>query len=178
MQNTIKKIIQRESYISIFFVKNKDLLERIKHKIIKKTKDSPLNYKTNVKAKFTGFYSLVEEPEIFEFITEIKPCIDNISNQVTIVKECWGNVYENDDHTILHHHREVSGFCGIIYLTEGGPGTYFKDFDLTIKEEYGKVVLFDPLLLHQVNKSNLQSTRITMVFNCYEHKPWDNLYLN
>jgi len=38
MQNTIKKTIQRESYISTFFVKNKDLLERIKHKIIKQIK--------------------------------------------------------------------------------------------------------------------------------------------
>ena len=65
-----------------------------------------------------------------------------------------------------------------LYLTEGGPGTYFKDFDTTIKEEYGKVVLFDPLLLHQVVPSNLQNTRITMAFNCYEKKPWDNLYLN
>ena len=179
MQNTIKKTIQRESYISTFFVKNKDLLERIKHKIIEQIKeDCPLNYKTNVKAKFTGFHSLVEEPEIFEFITEIKPCIDNISNQVTIVKDCWGNVYDNDDHTLLHHHKDCTGFCGILYLTEGGPGTYFKDFDTTIKEEYGKVVLFDPLLLHQVVPSNLQKTRITMAFNCYEKKPWDNLYLN
>ena len=178
MQHTITRVIKRESYISTCFVKNKNLLERIKNKIIEKTKDSSLDYKTNVKAKFTGFYSLREEPEIFEFITEIKPFIDNIYSQVAILEECWGNVYDNDDHAALHHHKEVTGFCGILYLSEGGPGTYFKDFDTTIKEEYGKVVLFDPLLLHQVVPSNLQNTRITMAFNCYDHKPWDNLYLN
>ena len=178
MQHTITKVIQSESYLSTCFVKNKDLLERIKNKIIEKTKDSSLDYKTNVKAKFTGFYSLREEPEIFEFITEIKPFIDNIYNRVAVVEECWGNVYDNNDHTTLHHHKDCTGFCGILYLSEGGPGTYFKDFDTTIKEEYGKVVLFDPLLLHQVVPSNLQNTRITMAFNCYEKKPWDNLYLN
>ena len=127
---------------------------------------------------FTGFHSLAEEPEIFEFMKEIKPFIDNIYDRVAVAKECWGNVYDNNDHTTLHHHKDCTGFCGILYLTEGGPGTYFKDFDTTIKEEYGKVVLFDPLLWHQVIPSNLQKTRITMAFNCYEHKPWDNLYLN
>ena len=178
MQHTITKVIQSESYLSTCFVKNKDLLERIKNKIIEKTKNSSLDYKTNVKAKFTGFHSLREEPEIFEFMKEIKPFIDNIYNRVAVVEECWGNVYENNDHTTLHHHKDCTGFCGILYLSEGGPGTYFKDFDTTIKEEYGKVVLFDPLLLHQVVPSNLQNTRITMAFNCYEKKPWDNLYLN
>ena len=113
MQHTITRVIKRESYISTCFVKNKNLLERIKNKIIEKTKDSSLDYKTNVKAKFTGFYSLAEEPEIFELMTEIKPFIDNIYDQIAIVRECWGNVYNNDDHATLHHHKEVTGFCGI-----------------------------------------------------------------
>ena len=34
MQNTIKKTIQRESYISTFFVKNKDLLRNHKYAIL------------------------------------------------------------------------------------------------------------------------------------------------
>jgi len=178
MQHTITKIVQRDSYISTCFVKNKDLLERIKNKIIDKSNDYSLSYKTNVKAKFTGFKSLTKEPEIFEFITEIKPFIDNIYDRIGIVKDCWGNIYDNDDHAVLHHHIDCTGFCGILYLTEGGPGTYFKDFDITIKEEYGKVVLFDPILLHQVVSSNLQNTRITMAFNCYEHKPWYKFHLN
>ena len=130
------------------------------------------NYKTNVKGKFTGFDSLVYEPETLEFMRYIEPSISNIYNRIAYVKECWGNIYNNDDHALLHHHQDCSGFSGILYLTEGGPGTYFSDFDITINEEYGKVVLFDPLLLHQVKSSNLKNSRITMGFNCHEKKAW------
>ena len=177
-QEVLKHKITRDSYISICYVKNKNLLERIKNKIIEKSKDSSLDYKTNVKAKFTGFYSLAKEPEIFDFMTEIKPFINNIYTKSSYLEECWGNIYTNNDYALEHHHQNCTGFCGILYLSEGGPGTYFSDFNVTVNEEYGKVVLPDPLLLHQVVSSNLKKTRITMAFNCYEKKSWDNFYLN
>jgi len=173
IQHTIERRVFRDCYISTFFIKNVNLLENIKQKIIDKTKNSSFSYKTNVKAKFTGFESLSLEPEIKEFAMEIKPFSNSVCNKKTAMKECWGNVYHKNDYAMLHHHKGCTGFSGILYLSNEGPGTYFKDFDLTIKEEYGKVVLFDPMLLHEVKPSSLQSTRITMAFNCYEIAPWE-----
>lgn len=172
-QTILKQKIYRDSYISISYVEDKNLLERIKNKIIIKSKNSTFDYKTNVKAKFTGFNSLIYEPEILEFIRYIEPAINNIYNKIAYVKECWGNIYNKNDHALLHHHQACSGFSGILYLTEGGPGTYFSDFDITINEECGKVVLFDPRLLHEVKSSNLKNSRITLAFNCYEKNDWD-----
>ena len=172
-QEILKHKITRDSYISVCYVKDKNLLERLKNKIIKKSNGSDLNYKTNVKAKFTGFESLIHEPETLEFIKHIEPFINNIYIKSTYLGECWGNIYTNNDHTLEHHHQNCTGFCGILYLSEGGPGTYFSDFNITVNEEYGKVVLFDPLLYHEVKSSNLENTRITMAFNCYEKKYWD-----
>ena len=172
IQLTVERTISRNCYISTFFIEDKNLLENIKQKIIDKANNSPLSYKTNVKAKFTGFESLSLEPEIREFAMQMKPFSNRVCNKKTEMRECWGNVYHKDDYAVLHHHRACTGFSGILYLTNEGPGTYFKDFDLTIKEEYGKVVLFEPMLLHEVKPSNLQTTRITMAFNCYEISPW------
>jgi len=172
-QHTIKQQISRDAYISTFFIDDSVLLEKIKNKIIDKAHDSSFDYKTNVKAKFTGFKSLVQEPEILEFAKKIGPYVDNIYSKVSELRDCWGNIYTKDDHTLLHHHQDTTAFCGILYLTEGGPGTYFKDFNITIEEKYGKVVLFPGILLHEVKASNLNNTRITMAFNCFEQKPWD-----
>ena len=172
-QYTIKQKIWREAYISTFVIDDSILLEKIKNKIIDKSHDFSLSYKTNVKSKFTGFKSLVEEPEIQEFAKKIGPYVDNIYPKVSELKECWGNIYTKDDYTQLHHHQETTAFCGILYLTEGGPGTYFKDFNITIEEKCGKVVLFPGSLLHEVKASNLNNTRITMAFNCFEKKSWE-----
>ena len=172
MDKILQHNFKTEKPVSIFTttIVDSDMTTKIEEEI-RKSGDKQ-DYKTNVKAKFTGFESLSLEPEIREFAMQMKPFSNRVCNKKTEMRECWGNVYHKDDYAVLHHHRACTGFSGILYLTNEGPGTYFKDFDLTIKEEYGKVVLFEPMLLHEVKPSNLQTTRITMAFNCYEISPW------
>jgi ectoine hydroxylase-related dioxygenase (phytanoyl-CoA dioxygenase family) len=67
----------------------------------------------------------------------------------------------------------MTAFCGILYLSDNGPGTFFKDFDVTIEEKIGRYVLFHPLLLHSVEKNLKNKERITIAFNMYETKVWD-----
>ena len=89
VQHTIEKTISRDCYVSTFFIEDKNLLENIKQKIIDKVNNSPLSYKTNVKAKFTGFESLSLEPETKEFAMQIKPFSNIVCNKKTAMKECW-----------------------------------------------------------------------------------------
>jgi hypothetical protein len=72
-----------------------------------------------------------------------------------------------------HNHSDCS-FCGILYLTEGGPGTYFKEYDLLIKEEVGKFILFHPMLKHSVQEIDKDIERITVAFNMSHLKEWQN----
>ena len=74
-----------------------------------------------------------------------------------------------------HDHRSTTAFCGILYLTEGGPGTYFKEYDLTINEEIGKYILFHPDLLHSVSKITNNIERMTVAFNMNRMISWENL---
>jgi hypothetical protein len=61
-----------------------------------------------------------------------------------------------------------------LYLTEGGPGTYFKEYDLLVEEEVGKYILFHPLLKHSVQKIENNIERITIAFNMNEVKTWED----
>jgi hypothetical protein len=143
--------------------------------IIKKTKDEKLSYKTNVKGHFTGFKSLVENIDFHNFLRLIKRQIKVVYSNDFIVKDVWGNICKLNEEVIEHEHGNISAFCGILYLSEGGPGTYFKEYDLTISEEIGKYVLFHPKLLHSVKKIDKNIERITLAFNMDGIRNWDNL---
>jgi hypothetical protein len=70
---------------------------------------------------------------------------------------------------------DYNAFSGIIYLTDGGPGTFFRDLNLTIEEEIGKYILFTPYLKHSVQKINKDIERITIAFNFNEISNWQDL---
>ena len=61
-----------------------------------------------------------------------------------------------------------------ITLFRKGPGTYFKEYDLLIKEEIGKYVLFHPFLKHSVKKIENDIERITIEFNMGQTKESDD----
>ena len=62
-----------------------------------------------------------------------------------------------------------------MYLTEGGPGTYFKEYDLLIEEEIGKYILFHPFLKHKVEKIKNNIERVTVAFNMNQLKDWQDV---
>lgn len=166
----VKEII-KETYILTGKINNKDIINNL-IKFVKNNKDEELSYKTNVKAHFTGFKSLVENKDFINFLKEIQPQIKIIYQDNFIISSAWGNLCKIGEEVIEHDHEDVSGFCGILYLTEGGPGTYFKEYDLLIQEEIGKFILFHPFLKHSVKKIENDIERITIAFNMTYFKSW------
>lgn len=167
------KEILKETYILTGKIKNEQLIENLIN-IVKKNKDEKLSYKTHVKGHFTGFKCLTDNNEFITFLKNIQENIKIIYKENFIISDVWGNVCKIGEEVTEHDHSSVNGFCGILYLTEGGPGTYFKEYDLLIKEEIGKYILFHPLLQHSVKKIENDIERITIAFNMNQIKEWED----
>jgi len=167
------KEILKETFVLTSKINNKDIVNNLIH-FIKNNKDNELSYKTNVKGHFTGFYSLIQNNDFLNFLKIIQPNIKIIYNNNFLVQQAWGNLCKIGEEVVEHDHIGVTGFCGILYLTEGGPGTYFKEYDLLIEEEVGKYVLFHPMLQHSVKKITKEIERITVSFNMFKMNGWDD----
>lgn len=165
------KEILKETYILTSKINNKDVLNNLKY-FIKNNIDEKLNHKTNVKGSFTGFNSLINNTDFINFLKIIQENIRVVYQKDFVIYNAWGNLCKKGEEVLEHNHVGVTGFCGILYLTEGGPGTYFKEHDILINEEIGKYVLFHPSLLHSVSKIKDEIERITVAFNMNEVKPW------
>jgi len=168
----IKEIL-KETYILTGKIDNEQLIKNLIY-FVKKNKDENLSYKTNVKGHFTGFKSLILNNEFLTFLKNIQENIKIIHKTNFIVNDAWGNICKIGEEIIEHNHDGTTGFCGILYLTEGGPGTYFKEYDLLIKEEIGKYILFHPILNHSVQKIENNIERITIAFNMNRVKEWED----
>jgi hypothetical protein len=167
----VKEVI-KETFILTGKIDNKDIINNLIN-FVKNNKDEELSYKTNVKGHFTGFFSLVKNNDFINFLKEIQPQIKTVYQDNFIISEAWGNLCKIGEEVTEHSHAGVSGFCGILYLTDGGPGTYFKEYDLLIKEEIGKFILFHPILNHSVKKIENDIERITVAFNMEQFKNWE-----
>ena len=168
------KEITFDSYLLIGKINDQNIIENLK-KIIKENTDKNLSYKTSVKGQFTGFKFLVDNEYFHNFLKLISSYIKLIYDKNFIISDAWGNVCKKSEEVITHEHSGVTAFCGILYLTEEGPGTFFPEHDINIKEEIGKFVLFHPRLKHSVKKIENDIERITIAFNMNEIKPWENL---
>jgi len=167
------KEILKETYILTGKINNKQLIKNL-IEVVKKNKDEKLSYKTHVKGHFTGFKSLIQNNEFITFLKEIQENIKMIYRDNFIIVDAWGNICKIGEEVTEHNHDGISAFCGILYLTEGGPGTYFKEYDLLVEEEIGKYILFHPSLKHSVKKIENDIERITIAFNMNEVKSWDD----
>ena len=167
------KPIEIDHYILTGQINDFSLINILKEKIKEKVKTSNLNYKTNVKGMFTGFKAFVEVEDFHKFIQSIKKEILIICKKNFLIQDAWGNIYFKDGEAIMHNHDGNDGFCGILYLTEGGPGTYFPQFDMNVEEKIGRFVLFHPLLDHEVKKIDKDIERITIAFNTNLVKNWN-----
>jgi hypothetical protein len=167
------KEILKETYILTGKINNEELIKNL-IEVVKKNKDHKLSYKTHVNGHFTGFKSLVQNNEFITFLKEIRENIKIVYNGNFIIQDAWGNIFKIGEEVTEHAHEGVNGFCGILYLTKEGPGTYFKEYDLLIKEEVGKYILFSPSLKHSVKKIENDIERITIAFNMKELKNWED----
>jgi len=162
------------TFILIGEINDEKIINNLKN-FIKENKNNELSYKTNVKGNFTGFKSLVENDDFINFIKIIQENIKIIYKENFLIHDAWGNLFDKiDDEVIEHDHGHNSGFCGILYLSEGGPGTYFRDYDFLCEEKIGRYVLFHPILKHSVAKLKKEIERITVAFNMDSIKEWDN----
>jgi len=166
------KDIPLETFLLTGKINNNDIINNLIN-FIKNNKDDTLSYKTNVKGHFTGFNSLINNKDFYSFLKLIQPCIFTIYNKNFIISEAWGNICKKGEEVTEHNHNGDFAFCGILYLSNGGPGTYFRNYDITINEEIGKYVLFHPQLLHCVKKIENDIERITVAFNIGKIKDWE-----
>jgi hypothetical protein len=164
--------IKLSTYILTGKINNKEIINNLIN-FIKNNKDESVSGKTNVKGHHTGFSSLIQNKDFHEFLKLIDPQIKSVYNKNFIIHNVWGNLLKENEEVTEHTHNDATAFCGILYLTEGGPGTYFKDFDTTVEEEVGKYVLFHPFLMHSVEKIKKNLERITVAWNFLECKNWE-----
>jgi hypothetical protein len=170
--NFIYKDIMVPTFMLTGEINDYEITQNLKNKILN-FKDEK-NLITNVKGLFTGFNYFVENIDFHNFIKSIKNEINFIFKENFTITNAWGNLLKKNGEVIEHNHRGVSGFCGILYLSSDGPGTYFKDYDITVQEKVGRFVLFSPLLVHKVEKTDKDVERITLAFNANLAKPWEN----
>jgi hypothetical protein len=170
--NLMAKDINIETYILTGMLDDTDIINNLIN-FVKKNKDENLSYKTNVKGHFTCFQSLVQNKYFINFLEKIKKNIQIVYQDNFIINSAWGNICAFGEEITEHDHIGVTAFSGILYLTEGGPGTYFKEYDLNIEEKIGKYVLFSPILKHSVKKLEKNIERITVAFNMNQIKKWE-----
>jgi len=158
-----KKPVTKETFVSIGKINDKSLMNLFKKEIDKGVKNNHNNYKTNVYGEMTSFKFFNNRDSFKLLIKKLKPFINKLTNQTIEVTDSWGNILNKGD--FVHEHDHIPNYIsGIVYLTEG-EGTYFSEHDLYVKAEVGKFVLFDSVLKHKVNKSDINKKRYSLAFN-------------
>jgi hypothetical protein len=170
--NLSLKNITIQTFILTGKIEDKNILNNLKN-YIKNVEIKNLIKDTHVKGSMTGFKSLIHNEDFHKFITLIREEIKLIYKDNFIIQDVWGNICKKNEKITEHHHNGITAFCGILYLTEGGSGTFFKQYDLLIKEEVGRYVLFHPMLLHSVEDIKDDIERISLAFNMNDVKSWD-----
>lgn len=162
--------IENFGFIIEYQFENLNFVDILKKEI--KNNVGSMDYKTNVKGKMTDFKQFVKN-KIFNDL--LKECID-VTYVLNIPKsnlvDAWGNILKKGDSVEEHSHYKCS-LSGVLYLTENGPGTYFPQFNKTVDEKIGKVVLFNGNALHSVPVYKGNEDRYTIAFNFEEVAPWD-----
>jgi hypothetical protein len=173
MTNLINTEIPLKVFLLEDNVKDLELLNRLKKDIDIYINEKNINYKTNVRGKMTDFNAFNYNKNFLNFCDLIQHNIKKIITIDSKLINSWGTILNGCDYTQAHTHTDTTSFSGILYLTEEGPGTYFEELNLTIKETIGKYVLFHPLLKHEVKPYVYTNKRYTIAFNFNEIKSWE-----
>jgi len=148
-----------------------DLCDRLIEKI-KLNIDPTLSHKTNV-PHMTAFERFNGDSDFHAFLKLIQPDIKKIWQRSFMIKDSWGVLMNKGDSTDCHSHQEASAFCGVLYLTTGGPGTSFPEIQQVINPVKGRFILFDAIMKHFVMPSDIDK-RYSLAFNMVDVKDWDN----
>jgi len=132
------------------------------------------SFVTNVKNEMTDFKTFIHDFKIHNILKEFSTLFDVIlSCDPLVLSDCWGT--KSCEYVETKKHEHDTGVSGIIYLTEGGPGTFFPEFNLNIDEKVGKIVFFDSRTLHEVKKTKIANPRYLLSFNFRWIRPWELL---
>lgn len=173
MEEIFNKKIEIDTFILVNEIDNFNLIDQLIEDVKEGVKTSSVSRKTNVTGEHTEFDFLKSNGRFHQLLKIIQPSIYKIYKGNFIVRDAWGNIYKNINDFAHPHTHEVTAFCGILYCTDGpGPGTYFSQHDLLIKEKKGRFVLFHPKLLHEVKPYPLEKERITISWNFSAINPW------
>lgn len=171
------KPVDVHTFILVGKYNNEKIIKNLELDILNMTKkENSLDYRTNVKGKFTGWESLNDNIWLNQFLNENLGFAFRLYGKPIkfTLKSSWGNLCEKEEDEVKEHrHIPTDCFCGILYFDDYGPGTTFPEYDLTVREERGRFVFFHPQLLHRVEKFNYQKPRITCAFNCDFLREWD-----
>lgn len=169
MYNLQVKKIERHIFLAEYQFKDLSFVEYFKNLIDKNI--GTYDYQTNVVGKMTSFKSFVEDKELHKLLNEASEFLKISHFQPTYLDEAWGNILGKGEKVKYHTHWTMV-YCGILYLTEGGPGTHFPQFDYTVEEKVGKMVFFSGEAYHGVKETNKNQKRYTLAFNFAEKVTW------
>jgi|VirMetMinimDraft_7_1064189.scaffolds.fasta_scaffold09176_7 hypothetical protein len=139
---------------------------------IKKNINENISYETNVRNKMTNWNCFINDVAIEKIFANMNSLVSILKLPSLKLDNCWGTWSSNYVETYQHKHTP-SMMSGVLYLTEGGPGTFFPQFNINIKEKIGKLVFFHGDTLHMVKKHKLKKDRFLISFNFNELKFWE-----
>lgn len=162
----IKEIIKK-CFIIEYQLEDLKNISYLKEKINSSSFEN--SYKTNVKGKMTSWKNFVDDIIFINILNNATKNFNFFNLNKSYLAEAWGNLLKKNEEVKAHSHKD-SEICGILYLTDNGPGTHFPEMNMVISEKIGKIVLFSSELIHFVPKITKNINRYTIAFNFLETK--------
>jgi hypothetical protein len=123
------------------------------------------SYSSHVRSEMTNFKYFLDDLKFNNFLNDIKGSFDfHIRNVQMELYEAWGNKIKPGEYIRTHNHTGVE-LSGVLYLTNEGEETFFPEYNLKIKPEIGKFIIFEPILSHGVATNISKDIRYTIAFN-------------
>jgi hypothetical protein len=161
--------IEKWIYLLEYQFKDLNFIDVLKKEVDNKV--GPLDYKTNVKGQMTKFDEFVNNEIFINLLKESLNFTAVLNVKELRLTDAWGNILKKGDEVNSHDHSPAV-ISGVLYLTEGGPGTFFYQFNKTVEEKIGKIVFFSGSAYHKVLPYTLNENRYTIAFNLNENRPW------
>ena len=163
-------------YIYENFLEDLTYLNLLTDKIREYTKESELDYKTNVFGKMTGWKKLLEDSDfnkLHQLIGQTLYNTINLRNPVPNQKikisfdDSWGMRHTEGDYTQDHIHN-FCHFSGSFYLdVPTDTRMWFEDYQDEVKLENNMLLIFPSLCKHRVSTHTGEKDRLSMAFNPY-----------
>jgi hypothetical protein len=123
------------------------------------------SYSSHVRSEMTSFKYFLDNLKFNNFLNNIKESFNfHIRNVKMELYEAWGNKIKSGEYVKTHNHTGVE-LSGVLYLTNEGEETFFPEYNLKIKPEIGKFIIFEPILSHGVATNKSKDIRYTIAFN-------------